>query len=272
VTHEKADGPVTIADRLANHIIVNELQAVFPPREYGCLSEEIDHGAGRLRRERVWIIDPIDGTHDFIDRLGNFCIQIGLVRRWRRSFVPAAAVVYHPTTERVYAALRGRGAWVEDAAGRGRPRRLRVSRRKGPAGLRALTSRSHSTPALVDLVKAFRPSRIVSMGSMGLKICRIASGEADFYVTIGLGATKEWDSCAPHLILSEAGGCLTDLRGQELSYNGRDVRRHFGLLATNGRSHEGLLLAIRAHFANPGVQAPPGLREMLGIRGVAQRA
>jgi len=262
---EKPDGPVTAADRTANRLIASALQSVFPPSEYGYLSEEIDHGLARLRRDRVWIIDPIDGTHDFIERKGNFCLQAGLVRRWRGVHRPAAGVVYHPTEGLMYAALRGRGAWVEGVGDSGRTRPLRVARRRGPAGLRTVQSRSHVTPALVGLLAALQPAKTISMGSMGLKICEVAAGRADFYVNVGLGVTKDWDSCAPEAILTEAGGRVTDLRGRPLPYNARDPRRHLGILASNGACHEAVLAAIRAHFARPEARAPEGFREALGI-------
>jgi len=126
-------------------------------------------------------------------------------------------------------------------------------------------SRSHRTEALDCLMKALRPKSALSTGSVGLKLCRLAMGEADFYPNLSLGGTKEWDTCAPELILTEAGGRLTDLRGRALQYNRKNVDNERGLLASNGASHRQLLNAIRKHLADPGSLAPRGMRKCLGM-------
>jgi 3'(2'), 5'-bisphosphate nucleotidase len=264
--HQKPDGPATTADREADRLIAEKLQEVFPASEYGYLSEETEHGFVRLRRERVWIIDPIDGTHDFIDGTGQFCIQIGLARRLEGAFRPVASVVYEAVAGRIFSALLGRGAWVESAAGNEKPRRLRVSRRKKSSGLRAVMSRSHRTEALDRLMESLRPASALSTGSVGLKLCRLALGEADFYPNLSLGGTKEWDTCAPELILTEAGGRMTDLRGGALRYNRRNVDNQYGLLASNGACHQQILSAIREHFSDPRTLAPRDMKKCLGIR------
>ena len=262
--HEKSDGPATTADREADRFIANKLQEVFPAGEYGYLTEETERGPGRLRRDKVWIIDPIDGTHDFIDGTGQFCIQIGLARRLRGRFRPVASVVYEPVAGRVFSALLGNGAWAESAAGDQKPKRLRVSRQSKPSGLRAVISRSHRTEALDCLIESLRPASALSTGSVGLKLCRLALGEADFYPNLSLGGTKEWDTCAPELILSEAGGCLTDLRGGALRYNRRNVENEYGLLASNSACHQQILRAIREHFSDSRTLAPKGMEKCLG--------
>ena len=264
--HQKPDGPATTADREADALITEKLQQVFPASEYGYLTEETEHGLGRLRRERVWIIDPIDGTYDFIDGTGQFCIQIGLARRIRGRFRPVASVVYEPVAGRIFSALLGEGAWVESVNEDAKLKRLRVSRRKKPGDLRAVMSRSHRTEDLELLMKALGPKSILSTGSVGLKLCRLARGDADFYPNLSLGGTKEWDTCAPELILTEAGGSFTDLRGRALEYNRKNVDNEHGLMASNGVCHRQVLSAIRKHFADEETATSNKMKTCLRVR------
>ena len=261
----KADGPQTTADRLADKIIVEELKAVFPTSEYGYLSEETEDDQERLQRERVWIIDPIDGTNDFIQQTGMFCMQIGLTRRTGKGYEISAALVYDPPAGLFYWALAGKGAYVEPDDGSPSRQRLRVSDRPGPRGLRALVSRSHITPDVEQLVEALGASEMVPYGSVGLKVCKLARAEADFYVSTAIDKTKEWDSCAPELILTESGGMMTDLRGERLPYNGKNVLHSHAFLASNGLCHNEIVKGIKEHFKNPDVKAPKLMRERLGL-------
>ncbi|MCX7013218.1 MAG: 3'(2'),5'-bisphosphate nucleotidase CysQ [Candidatus Sumerlaeota bacterium] len=260
---DSPDGPSTTADRLANRVIVERLQEVFPPEECGYLSEESADNVERRERNRVWIIDPLDGTLDFIEHKDSFCIQIGLVRRWHARYRPVASVVYAPIQGRIVTALSGRGAWAMDAEGAAAPKRLRVSGRSRLEELRTVMSRSHVTPALERLTQALRPAEVLRFGSLGQKVCAIAEGEADYYLNVTPGSTKEWDCCAPELILAEAGGRMTNLRGTDLAYNKRDVRDRLGLLASNGASHEALLAAIRRHLARDADESLAALREAM---------
>lgn len=262
--HEKEDGPCTTADRLSDKIICQELQAVFPTSEYGYLSEETADSNERLERERVWIIDPIDGTNDFIDKTGQFVIQIGLARLYRGKYRLVGGVVYNAPRGKMYYAMRGCGAYVQDDAG-GKPRRLKVSKRKGPKGLRAVVSRSHVSSDLLSLIDSLGPGEKVHMGSVGLKICALVEGQADYYVNIAVDKTKEWDSCGPEMILEEAGGRMSDMRGVPLPYNGKNVKHTYALLATNGACHDNIVEGIKAHFSKPGVDAPKLLLERLGL-------
>jgi len=260
-----ADGPSTTADRLADRILQEELKAIFPAFEYGYLTEETEDDAARLQRERVWIIDPIDGTNDFIQQTGMFCMQIGLTRRTNAEYAITAALVYEPAAGLFYSALAGQGAYVEPDDGSAPAQRLSVSDNAGPTGLRALVSRSHITPDVEQLVAALGASNMTPYGSVGLKIAKLARAEADFYVSTAIDKTKEWDSCAPELILREAGGCMSDLRGEPLTYNAQNVRHTHAFLASNGRCHASLVERIRQHFSNPENPAPKNLRERLGF-------
>jgi len=239
------------------------LQRVFPESEYGYLTEETEDSLDRLQRERVWIIDPIDGTNDFIEQTGMFCMQIGLVRRMNDTYSITAALVYDPPSGNFYWALAGRGAYVQPDTLDEPPQCLRVNDRV--KNLRALTSRSHLTPDVEQLVRSLGADEMIPYGSVGLKIVKLARGEAEFYVSTAIDKTKEWDTCAPELVIREAGGRMSDLAGDPLPYNARQVRHAKAFVASNGAVHDQVVSGIRRHFSNPDVAAPKLLRERLGI-------
>ena len=219
--------PVTEADRAANVFLVKQLAQLFP--EDGILAEESKDDLSRLRRRRVWIVDPLDGTAEFIAHNGEFVVMIGLVVDGE----PVVGVVYQPINDVLYGAARGSGAFVEEF---GERTVLRVSTESDLRKLRLVVSRSHR-PALLDvIIAAMRLQRERPLGSVGLKIGLIARQQAEFYVHPNPG-TKEWDTCAPDVILREAGGLMTDCWGRALPYNQPDIIRRFGVLASNRVCH-----------------------------------
>ncbi|MCB2153599.1 3'(2'),5'-bisphosphate nucleotidase CysQ [bacterium] len=262
--YEKPDGPVTDADRLADQIIVQALEKLYPRTDYGYLSEEFERDPDRFAKSRVWIIDPIDGTQDFIQGRDDFAIHIGLVERNEDGiFEPIVGIVYHPRAGRMYSAIVGQGAWVQEeirpsegafwwtpdepdpaSARFAEPQRMHVSARTELSELTAVISRSHMTRRLKATVEALPLKGYYRRGSLGVKLAEVARAEADFYILTERGRCKEWDTCAPHIIVIEAGGRVTDLDGKELTYNNEDVHIHGGLLATNSVSHDMLLSAL----------------------------
>lgn len=221
--------PVTQADRIANELIVNGLKAEFPSD--GILAEESVDTERRLSKSRVWMVDPLDGTNGFIDGNGDFAVQIGLVEDGE----PVVAVVYVPLSRVMYRAVIGNGSWIE------RPQReterATVSDRQTFATMRLAASRSHRSPRMNKVVQQFGFQEEVQRGSVGIKIGLLVEQQCDVYIHLS-SRTKEWDTCAPQLILTEAGGRLTDLFGRPLNYNVRDVNNRNGLVASNGASHE----------------------------------
>ncbi len=220
--------PVTEADRAVDAYLVRQLTRALP--DDGVLAEESKDDLTRLRKRRVWLVDPIDGTVEFIARNEEFCIMIGLAVNGE----PAVGVVFQPVADVLYAAAIGMGAFVEEL---GERRSLHVSRSADISRFRLVVSRSHRV-ALTDTIMArlgVRKERRV--GSVGLKIGLITRGQADFYVHPNPG-TKEWDTCAPNIILREAGGIMTDCWNRPLRYNQEDSVHHFGLVASNGTQHE----------------------------------
>ena len=222
--------PVTAADREASRIIVDGLAAQF--QNDGILSEEeADRIEERLTRERVWMIDPIDGTAGFIKKDGDFAVQIGLAVGGRAEL----GVVYLPAHETLYFAVKNRGTFIE-VNGSG-PKKLRASAKTDLTEMNIAVSRDHRSPKMSRIISGLGLRREVGRGSVGVKIGMIAEQECDLYIHLS-HRTKFWDTCAPQIILEEAGGRLTDLFGNEFRYDLDNVMNLNGIVASNGVSHD----------------------------------
>ncbi len=227
--------PVTQADKVANELIVNGLAQAFP--DDGILAEESVDTSRRLGKRRVWMVDPLDGTNGFIDGNGDFAVQIGLAEEGE----PVVGVVYQPVTGVLYRAVCGEGTWIEREDFE--PEKAVVSKLTDPHAMRLAASRSHRSPRMDKVVKALGVKQEVNRGSVGVKVGLIVEQQCDLYVHLS-PRTKQWDTCAPELILREAGGELTDLFGGPLLYNAREVQNSNGIVATNGAAHKQILDAL----------------------------
>jgi 3'(2'), 5'-bisphosphate nucleotidase len=224
--------PVTIADRTASKIIVEGLSNAFP--NDGILSEEEFDDKKRLDKQRVWIIDPLDGTQGFINRNDDFAVQIGLAENGKAIL----GVVYMPTENVLYFASKDKGAWmIENEKA---PKRLKVSGETNFARMNSAVSRNHRSPRMSLVVKSLGLKKEITRGSVGLKIGLIVQKFCDLYIHLS-PRTKHWDTCAPEIILREAGGQMTDLFGAKITYNTLDVQNYNGVLASNGTVHDSLL-------------------------------
>ena len=228
--------PVTIADRLSSELIIEGLEKAFPAD--GILSEEAPDSAERLSRKRVWMIDPIDGTSGFIDKNGDFAVQIGLTENGKATL----GVVLLPATDILYFATAGTGAFC--VVNNETPQRMEVSSKTDFNQMILAVSRSHRSPKMGRLVDYFGFRREIQRGSVGVKIGLITTQIGDAYIHLS-PRTKFWDTCAPEIILAEAGGKLTDLYGEQIPYDIADVQNHNGVLATNGISHSKIVAKLR---------------------------
>ncbi len=227
--------PVTQADRLANELIVQRLQSEFP--DDGMLAEESIDTSHRLDKQRVWMIDPLDGTMGFINGNGDFAVQIGLTEAGKA----VLGVVYQPLTGVLYRAVRGGGTWIERPGTE--PEQGRVSDHTDVSTMRLAASRSHRSPRMDKVVRALGVRQEVRRGSVGIKVGLIVEQQCDLYVHLS-PRTKQWDTCAPEIILQEAGGSLTDLFGRPLPYNLATVQNRNGIVATNGVAHARVVEAL----------------------------
>ncbi|MBM4195541.1 MAG: 3'(2'),5'-bisphosphate nucleotidase CysQ [Gammaproteobacteria bacterium] len=201
--------PLTAADRAAHDVIQRELEALTPG--VPVWSEEsagIPPGE-RAGWTRFWLVDPLDGTKEFIKRNGEFTVNIALVEGTQ----PVLGVVHVPVQGRDYFGARGHGSWRQDRDGSALPIRVR---RPAAAVPRVVGSRSHGGDSLTAFLAALGAHELVSMGS-SLKFCLVATGEADLYPR--LGPTSAWDTAAAQAVVEAAGGAVTDLDGKPLRYN-----------------------------------------------------
>lgn len=229
VDHKHENEPVTEADRAASELIVARLQAAFP--DDAILSEELPDDGSRLGARRVWMIDPIDGTRDFIRGDVGFAVMIGLCVDGR----PAVGVVSQPPTGVTWTGAAGLGAFRYDPAHSRSP--LRPSAREAPPGIKLVASKSHRTGEIDTFRDALAIEDEMNVGGVGIKVALVAEGSRDLYV-YGGGRTKKWDTCAPEAILVAAGGRLTDVDGAPLIYTSADLLNRRGIVASNGRLHD----------------------------------
>lgn len=212
---QKADlSPVTSADLAANRIIINRLSELTP--DIPVISEESYCIPLAQRRDwpRYWLIDPMDGTQEFVARSGDFAVSIALVEHgW-----PALGVIYWPKEDVLYYATRGHGAFKQQ---RNLINRIRVNEHQSGDILKIAISRRQPLQPIVDLLQNKHDVEYVALGSCSLKSCLVAEGKADCYLR--LGPTGEWDTGAVHVIVEEAGGKILDSEFTPLSYNRRDT-------------------------------------------------
>lgn len=228
--------PVTEADRAASQIIVNRLKTEFPAD--GILSEEETDDQLRLETNRVWMIDPIDGTRGFINHDGDFAVQIGLAIDGQS----ALGVVYEPFRERLFWAVKGQGAWLE-LPNQAR-QQLFVSEETDFTRMILAASRSHRSARMDKVVKTFVFQNEIQRGSVGVKIGLLVINEADVYIHLS-PRTKQWDTCAPEIILREAGGMMTDLFGAEIVYNTPNVQNFNGVVSSNSAAHAAIIKKLK---------------------------
>jgi len=231
----KQDGPVTEADLAANHYILSTLQEKLDTEEFGYLSEETFDvkKAEPIPKDWVWIIDPLDGTRDFIDKTGEYGMHIALAYQGR----PVIGIVAIPEAEKVYFASKDNGTFVETKDGKITP--LKVSDRQQIEDLYLIVSRSHRDDRFKALIDRLPFAGKKYMGGVGGKISTLLEQESDVYLSLsGKSAAKDWDFAAPELILTEAGGKFSYLNGEPVYYNQGDVIRWGCIVATNGKCHE----------------------------------
>ena len=211
VEHKDDDSPLTAADLAANKVIMEGLKKLTP--DIPCLSEEGRDIPFEERRQwpELWIVDPLDGTREFVKKNGEFTVNIALVRDGR----PVLGVVHCPALRTDYYAAEGAGAFRADAEDEGVP----ISTSATAAEPRIVASRSHRTQELEDFLEKLGDHEALSKGS-SLKFCMVAEGVADFYPR--LGPTSEWDTAAGQAVVELAGGQVLKTDFTPLTYNQRE--------------------------------------------------
>lgn len=239
----KGDGsPVTAADRASQDEVLAVLRTSFP--DDPVLSEEASDPLERLGRRRLWIVDPLDGTKEFLAGNGEYAVMVGLAVDGRA----AVGAVYLPARRLMYAGARGLGAWRREAGGAWT---RMMAPRAEPGPPRLVGSRSHPDALLVRIQAALGVRDVVPAGSVGVKCGLVAEGRRDLYVH-PVPYLKEWDTCAPEVVLRGAGGRVTDCRGEPLAYNKPDPVQPHGIVAGAPGVVERMGARIAAVYAGAG--------------------
>ncbi|OYT71846.1 MAG: 3'(2'),5'-bisphosphate nucleotidase CysQ [Chloracidobacterium sp. CP2_5A] len=236
----KADGePVTETDRAVNAFLIAELRRRFPDDLIVSEEADDDEPTRRAVAPRVWFVDPIDGTREFLAGNGEFSVMIGLCLNGR----PALGVVHQPTTGKTWRATP-QGAWLEQS---GDCRPLQVSSISDIRAMTLAVSRSRRNHHLAAAAERLGIQREIVSGSGGLKIGLLVEQQADLFISAS-ERSKLWDTAGPEAILRAAGGVLTDFQGQALDYRQPDLHHRAGLVASNGVQHAAIVSQVRDLF------------------------
>ncbi len=224
---KKGNEVVTAADRRSDAII----RTVLSRSGYPILSEESADDKTRLQHSRVWIVDPLDGTLSFVERKDDFSVLIGLVE----DGVPIMGIIYAPAKGFLYLAEKGKGAFaLENSTSRLHVNKIELKKCVPIMSLHRLSEKDEA------FVHSLGITDFTRMGTCGMKIVEICKGNADFYV-LSTNKIYHWDTCAPWVLLNEAGGKFTDVYGNALRYNTENVNHTNGILASNGYVHDELV-------------------------------
>lgn len=235
-----ADAPADItteADRGAQEIILKTLHEYFPTDAFCAEEATPTVQAAQVTGPRLWIVDPIDGTRGFARKNGEFSVMVGFVVEGALE----VGIVAQPALGRLTHACRGQGCWRRDKTEAPRQCRVTAVDRVENATLTQSRSKSGAKPS--PLVAALAPARIVETYSAGVKLALVARGEADVYLN-DYTEFHDWDIAAGHLLVTEAGGRVTGMRGEELLYGLPGAWQRHGLVATNGLIHDAALTRL----------------------------
>jgi 3'(2'), 5'-bisphosphate nucleotidase len=220
IDHKADDSPLTQADLAAHHLILDALTALYP--EIPVVSEEGELPDPATLGNRFWLVDPLDGTKEFIQKRGSFTVNIALIENG----VPVLGVVHAPAMGETYWAAEGEGAWHSKDGSE--PVAIKASAPAGP--LRIVASRDHAGPEVTALLARFPDASCLSIGS-SLKFCLIAAGEADAYLRDV--PTMEWDTAAAHAIIRAAGATLLNWPSLEPLAYGKTGWRNASILTAS---------------------------------------
>ena len=244
IKNKENNEPVTLADLEVNNLIIKNIQNKYANINWGILSEEtfnIDSKKGK-KNNWLWVLDPLDGTKDFIQRTGNFAMHLALNYKNK----PYLGVVLIPEMDELWIA-NGTKVWCENKNGIIKNHNL--SNAKNLEDMTLVTSRNHSNSKLQNLIKNLGFKTTLLMGSIGCKIASILRGEADIYISLSLpgkSAPKDWDFAAPEAILKQAGGALTTIDNKELIYGKEGYRQEGLIIASHDKkNHERICLDIK---------------------------
>ena len=236
--------PVTLADLEVHNLFINSFQNKYSDIDWKILSEETinNESINEKKNNWIWILDPLDGTKDFIQGTNHFSVHFALNYKKK----PLIGVVLIPSKNELWIS-NGENVWCEN-----RERFIKntnLTNIKNLNNMTIVTSKNHRNESLKDLIQKINFKKSIAMGSIGCKIASILRGEADLYLSLsfpGQSAPKDWDFAAPEVILRDAGGAITNIDNEDLSYLGANFRQEGLIIASNNRNnHENICLEIK---------------------------
>ncbi len=232
IINKKKEDPVTKADLKVNEIIIKRIKEHYGDIKWGILSEEnvkLEKGTCNKEFDWLWVLDPLDGTKDFIQATGNYAMHLAL----NHKNTPYLGVVLIPEKGELWFAYEDK-IWVENKEGS--KFKVNLNKNKSLQEMTLVTSKNHRNEALKYLIQKINFKEVMIMGSIGCKIASIVRGESDIYICLSLpgkSCPKDWDFAAPAAILKAAGGAITNINNKELSYNGSNFEQGGIIVATN---------------------------------------
>ena len=232
------DDPVTLADLKVNELIIQSIREKYSEVDYNILSEENENKKSNdffLKSDWLWVLDPLDGTKDFIQGTGNYAMHLALNYKNK----PFLGVVLIPSKNELWIA-NGRKVWCERKDGS--CLKTNISNNKNLNEMKIVTSKNHRNENLENLISKIKFKERIIMGSVGCKIASIVRGESDIYISLSLphsSSPKDWDFAAPEIILRSAGGAITNLDNRDLSYNRKNFEQGGVIVASNNKEQHG---------------------------------
>ena len=238
--------PVTEADLKINEMIINNLREKYSGNNWDILSEEnvkLSPKSSNLNSDWLWILDPLDGTKDFIQETGNYAMHLALNFKGK----PYLGIVLIPSKDELWIAV-GKKLWCEKRGDQSFEK-LQIVNKNNLEDMVLVTSKNHNNDTLRLLIEKLNVKKVITMGSIGCKIASIIRGESDIYISLSLpgkSSPKDWDFAAPEAILKAGGGAITKLNNQELLYGKPDFEQTGIIIASNNRlRHESICLHVK---------------------------
>ena len=242
------DGPVSAADIAVNKLLIHGLEEKFPLVDWYILSEESIKEKTSQNQVKVqnwqWILDPLDGTKDFLQGSENYAVHLALA--YKKS--PKIGIILIPEREELWFGIVGYGAWAENR--RRVKKSVLFSNRKELSKLVLVTSKNHKNKILNNFLEHVSFGQTNNMGSVGCKVASILRGESDLYISFsGKTYPKDWDMAAPHAVLEAAGGLFTHADGRSLKYGESDYSQKGCLIASHGKSHANICQKVESFLS-----------------------
>ena len=246
IENRDSENPVTRADMEVNELILRRINEKYKSINWEILSEEnvkVDSKSCDENAEWLWVLDPLDGTKDFIQRTNNYAFHLALNYRQK----PCIGVVLIPANNELWIS-NGLEVWCETK--KGFKTLPSISTNKNLNEMIIVTSKNHRNEILENLIGKLKVKKTITMGSIGCKIASIIKGESDLYISLSLpgkSSPKDWDFAAPAAILNTAGGAITNLENEEISYNKPNFEQKGIIIASNNKiNHEKICFELKA--------------------------